>query len=372
MAKTNCATLKMIVKSILAAIIFLILTGAFGVGVGAATELYPALNEPAIPVKNPSGVLLISVVRAGSRLVAAGEHGVIVYSDNNGQTWRQASVPVSVSITTLAFVTPSIGWAAGDYGLILHTIDGGATWTKQLMGNQVNQLMMAEAAEDLQHAPNDSAAQTALRRANIFMAAGPDKPLLTILPFDSRNLMVFGAYRMCVSSSNGGESWSDCSLDVQDSLSHNLYDAIDVNSTIYIAGEVGIVFRSDDGGKTFQLVGSPAQNTLLGILSTSDAALVTFGIAGQAYRSIDKGKTWTQVNISATANLTSGILLRSGVILLVCENGDLFLSHDDGLNFKKFSENQGMGLFDVTQAADGSVVFVGSGGVRVAPPGTFQ
>ncbi len=83
----------------------------------ADTGIY-ALDTAAIPVKNPAGNVLIAVARAGARLVAVGEHGVIVYSDDNGQRWRQAQVPVDLTLTSIAFADANHGWAAGHYGVI--------------------------------------------------------------------------------------------------------------------------------------------------------------------------------------------------------------------------------------------------------------
>jgi photosystem II stability/assembly factor-like uncharacterized protein len=326
-----------------------------------------ALSEQAIPVKDPRGVLLISIARAGDRLVAVGEHGVIVYSDDNGKNWVQAIVPVSVTMTSVAFATSEEGWAAGDCGVVLHTHDGGATWQLQITGIRVNQMVMAAAAKFYAADPTNVAAQTALRRANIFMQDGPDKPFFSILPSNIKNVMIFGAYRMCIRSADGGKSWDDCSLDVADPISHNLYDAIQEGSSIYIAGEVGMVFHSSDDGNTFPQVASPADDTLFGILHTADNTLVTFGVAGHMFRSVDEGMTWSPVNIAAQANLTAGIILRSGTIIAVSEAGDVYASDDDGLTFHVSGGNQGMGLFDLVQAANGDIVFVGTGGVRVAP-----
>jgi photosystem II stability/assembly factor-like uncharacterized protein len=325
------------------------------------------LFEQAILVKDPRGVLLISIARAGDRLVAVGEHGVIVYSDDNGKNWVQATVPVSVTMTSVAFATSKDGWAAGDCGVVLHTRDGGATWQEQITGVRVNQMIMATAIKFSAMNPNSIAAQTALRRANIFMQDGPDKPFFSILPFSVKNVMIFGAYRMCVRSADGGKSWDDCSLDVADPISHNLYDAIQEGSSIYIAGEVGMVFHSSDDGNTFPQVASPADDTLFGILHTANNTLVTFGVAGHMFRSVDEGMTWSPVNIAAQANLTAGIILRSGTIIAVSEAGDVYASNDDGLTFHVSGSNQGMGLFDLVQAVNGDIVFVGTGGVRVVP-----
>ncbi|MFX9023723.1 photosystem I reaction center subunit IV, partial [Acinetobacter baumannii] len=57
------------------------------------------MNNPAVrSSRGPAGVLL-SVARAGERLVAVGERGTIVRSDDQGQSWQQVASPVSVSLT---------------------------------------------------------------------------------------------------------------------------------------------------------------------------------------------------------------------------------------------------------------------------------
>ena len=67
------------------------------------------LTSPSISVRNPAGVFLVAVASAGNRLVAVGEEGVIIYSDDNGQSWTQAQVPVSVNLTCVRFATPMQG-----------------------------------------------------------------------------------------------------------------------------------------------------------------------------------------------------------------------------------------------------------------------
>ena len=349
-----------------------LLFSVIGLNGAVASDHFKVLTEQAIAVKSPDHVVLISVTRAGSRLVAVGEHGVIIFSDDDGQTWRQALVPVSVVIVTVAFSNPNEGWAAGDYGVILHTDDGGATWQLQISGIQVNQLIMTAATRFAASDPANPASQRAVRRASFFMQDGPDKPFLTILPFGPQKVMVFGAYRMCVESDDRGKSWTDCSLDVLDPISHNLYDVIEAGSSIYIAGEVGNIFRSVDGGKTFLPVTEPAVNTLFGILNTNDSALIAFGVAGHMFRSTDHGTTWSPVKINAGANLTAGIILNSGHILIVSEAGDVFSSTDDGLTFHQTDENLGMGLYDLTLAENGDLIFVGTAGVRVLPVASFS
>ena len=344
----------------------------FAANMAAADSQLGPVKLPAIAVRNPAQALLISVVHAGARLVAVGGRGLIIYSDDNGQSWHQAVVPTSETITAAGFADPMHGWAAGAQGVVLHTVDGGTSWQLQLTGDQVLPLMSAAATQFAAVSTTPDAAQRALRRSAIFTQAGPNKPFLTIMPLNAQSAIIFGAYRMTVLTTDGGKDWADWSLHVGDPISHGIFDAIQLGSSIYLAGEAGVVLRSDDQGQSFSILTSPDPSTLFGILGTSKGTILSFGVAGEVFRSIDQGKSWSQASISADADLTGGIILNSGNILIVSEDGGVFESKDDGQSFQNMSLNEGMALYDVIQAANGNVVFVGSNGVRVEPGSSFN
>lgn len=336
-----------------------------------ATDL-SALTRAAIPVKAPDKVVLIAVTTAGNRLVAVGVHGVIVYSDDNGQIWRQATVPVDVTLTAVRFANAQDGWAAGHYGVILHTADGGATWQKRMDGNQVNQ--MTEATAQAAVAANDPSVGTprAIARADHFIAGGPENPFLAILATDADNVTVFGAYRMALKSTDGGKYWADWNLHIGDPVSHNLYDVARVGSDIYLVGEAGSVYRSTDDGASFPAVTSPEQSTLFAVLPTGDGGVFTCGVAGQAFRSADNGQSWTPVNFNTTSNLTAAAVLRNGAIIVGNEAGAIGISTDHAKTFSALPGFQPMEIFGLAQAEDGDVVAVGSAGVIVIPAKDFS
>lgn len=350
----------------LAFVSILFALGAFCTAAHAQTD-YRVLHEPALMARNPDQDFLEAIALAGNRLVAVGEHGIIIYSNDNGQDWHQAAVPVDVTLTTVAFATPQDGWVGGALGVVLHTTDGGLTWKIQITGVQVNQLISTAAAQFAASNPNDPTTPRALRRASIFMQAGPDKPFLSVLPFDANNVQIIGAYRMCIRSGDAGKTWKDCSLDVPDPISHNLYHAVQSGSSIYVAGESGSVFRSDDQGQRFTQLTAPADNTLLGLLVTPADTLLSFGVAGGLFRSTNQGQTWSTITIDTQSDLTAGIILKSGHILLFSEAGAVYLSSDDGVSYQMLQTNEGMGLFGAVQAPNDDIVLVGSAGVRVLP-----
>ncbi len=330
-----------------------------------AGDDFLVLREPAIELHEPAASLLISVTRAGDRLVAVGGHGVIIYSNDNGVTWSQAAVPVEVTIDTVGFATPLDGWAAGAYGVVLHTTDGGVTWQLQITGAQVNQLVARNAAAAAQANPADPAAARAVRRASIFMADGPDKPFLTIVPLSTTKAIILGGYRMCIRTADAGQDWTDCSLNVADPISHNVYAAARYGNTILAAGESGDVFSADANGDTFSALNSPGETTLFDILETKTGTLLAFGVADTMFRSTDNGKDWTTITPPGGADLTDGDILDDGMIIVASENSEIFASSDDGQSFAPLPLNLGMAPYGVTQAANGNLIFVGSGGVRV-------
>ena len=70
-------------------------------GLGLQAVLSPAVSQAAAampgPLRQPAGMtaraargMLTRVVRAGDRLVAMGERGLVVLSDDGGKQWRQA------------------------------------------------------------------------------------------------------------------------------------------------------------------------------------------------------------------------------------------------------------------------------------------
>jgi photosystem II stability/assembly factor-like uncharacterized protein len=326
-----------------------------------------ALDRAAIKIARPTAVFLVAITRAGNRLVASGEHGVIIYSDDNGASWVQASVPVDVTITCMQFVSPQTGWAAGAFGVVLNTTDAGATWQLQLQGLQVNQLTLAAAQAATAANSNVPGAPFAMRRANFFEQSGPSKPFLSFLALSPQQVIVFGAYRMTVMTTDAGKTWVDWSLHVYDRLSNNLYAALRLDQTIYVAGEAGLVFTSTDGGNSFLPVATPATATLFGLLAAADGSITVFGVAGTCLRTTDGGKNWAQITLPTANNLTSGRVLQSKAVLIASEDGSLFMSKDNGATYKSLTGLPNVAIFDFEQAANGDLILVSDTGISSVP-----
>ena len=113
----------------------------------------PALTlQPAEIAPNATGAMMLSATRAGSRIVAVGDHGIVLLSDHDGVNFRQAkSVPVRSVLTGVSFVDDRAGWAVGHWGVVLKTGDGGETWEVQRSDTAVDRPLFSVYFRDKDH-----------------------------------------------------------------------------------------------------------------------------------------------------------------------------------------------------------------------------
>ena len=53
--------------------------------------------------------------------------------------WEPVNYGEDLTLESVYFVTPTVGWASGQAGTIIKTVDGGAHWTPQLGGTPQNE-----------------------------------------------------------------------------------------------------------------------------------------------------------------------------------------------------------------------------------------
>ena len=70
---------------------------------GATEAWHDVLDTPAMKSPLAARSLLNGLARAGNRIVAVGQRGHIVYSDDAGKSWQQADVPASSDLVAVYF-----------------------------------------------------------------------------------------------------------------------------------------------------------------------------------------------------------------------------------------------------------------------------
>jgi photosystem II stability/assembly factor-like uncharacterized protein len=348
------------------------------------THAAVAAVEPALMLPRAQNSLLLDVARAGDRLVAVGERGHVLYSDDSGRTWTQARVPVSVLLTAVWFADATRGWAVGHDGMIIATRDGGVNWELQRDGIAAQEALNRESLE---------AARRAAAAAQGGAAGAPDAaqalaaleeeedrssqpvyapPLMDVWFADADTGIALGAYGSYLRTSDGGRNWihDKTRIDNPDDL-HYYAIASGGAGRLLIVGESGSVFRSRDGGASWEQLARAYEGTLFGALAfTPGDTVCVFGLQGTVLVSRDFGDTWQRLHSPTESVLAGGTITNDGEALIVGNVGTILAAHvATGELEDRGRASLRDNLAGVIRAPDGSLVVIGQGGVIRIPAG---
>lgn len=366
----------------LRALVLLGLMWTFGLSAWAAPTDY-ALIMPGAATS-----LLLDVAVAGNRLVAVGERGHILYSEDGGSSWLQATVPTSVMLTRVFFVSDSTGWAVGHDGNILLSSDGGLNWVLQRDGisdqAQINEERMArarqrvnelreqiatatpQATDDLGDALDE--AQTALESALEAMDEPVYAPPLMDIWFASENQgWAAGAFGTLLRTSNGGRDWEDAGYSLPNPEELHLNGVVgDASGTLYLSSEWGLVYRSSTGGASWEVVESGFEGSFFGVLVNPHSdSVFAYGLLGAVYRSTDRGRSWQQLDSHTRDSLFGAAAADDGRLVFVGQNGTVVTTADDGASLRAAHRESGRGLYGVAFLGRDEWVVTGEGGSTV-------
>jgi len=358
-----------VARLLLAAVPACVQAGEAPQGVSPGTAAAPAaiqdlLDVRAVKSARAAGQLMLSVARAGTRLVAVGERGFIVWSDDEGARWQQAQVPVSVTLTAVSFPTPQQGWAVGHGGVILHSEDGGVTWKRQFDGRS-----LARVAQDaLKTLPADREdRRDGLQRDVVrLQTEGATRPLLDVHFENERNGLVVGAYGVVLSTRDGGVTWQARMADVPNTKGMHLYAIAVQDRTWWLVGEQGSIFRATDGGLRFERVASPYAGSFFGVLPGPGSQVLVYGLRGNALCSQDGGATWQPYPVGSPATLTHALRLADGRVALADEAGRVIVG-DGCRTAQPPRQVQPLPITHLLQSAQGRLLATGVMGVRPLP-----
>jgi photosystem II stability/assembly factor-like uncharacterized protein len=320
------------------------------------------LERPALISPHASGSVLLAMTRAGKRLLAVGERGIVLFSDDDAVSWQQAQVPVSVSLTNVRFVTDKKGWAVGHSGVVLHTEDGGATWVKQLDGRQAAKVVL-QAAEKAAATRNDAETRRQLDDAQRLLADGPDKPFFDVYFSDESHGFIVGAYGLFFMTQDGGKTWLPWQNHIDNPNGRHLYCINAIGSSLYIAGEEGTLYRSGDAGRSFIEVTTPYRGSYFGVIPLSGNKVIVYGLRGNAYWSDDGGGHWRKSETDTQATLTAGLALTDGSVVVVSQGGEVLRSTDDGRSFQVLPVVHRFPFSGVVQARNDNLILSGNRGI---------
>ncbi|HSV46999.1 MAG TPA: YCF48-related protein [Ramlibacter sp.] len=335
----------------------------------AAAAVAGPLARPAMPTRLAARSALLGLGRAGVRLVAVGERGIVVLSDDAGRSWRQAAaVPVSATLTAVQFADARTGFAVGHYGVVLKSEDGGEHWTKLLDGNAAARL----ALESAQALAGGDAAAKAVQEAQRGVQEGPDKPWLAMHFTDAQHGIVVGAYNLALATEDGGKTWKTWSDRLPNPRANHLYAIAREGDEIWLAGEQGLVLRSSDAGRSFGNLATPYAGSFftasLAQAGAGKPVAILAGLRGNAWRSEDKGASWQRIAVPAPVSLTAAAFDAKGTLYLANQAGHVFASGDAGRSLALMGEAPTPQVGGLLALDDGRVLAAGWRGVGAVTP----
>jgi photosystem II stability/assembly factor-like uncharacterized protein len=307
--------------------------------------------SPAEPARLAAQSLLIAIAPAGARLVAVGDRGVIVRSDDRGASWTQvASVPVQALLTGVCFFDARHGVAVGHDEVILVTDDGGDDWK------------LAHYAPEAQ------------------------RPLLDVWCGTDGAAIAVGAYSTFLVSSDGGASWAKrpfapspapvpkgsapaarpaAAIEEAGGGYHLNRIAGAAASRLYVAAEAGHLYRSEDAGGHWQELVSPYAGSFFDVLPLGGDALLACALRGNLYRSDDAGASWRRLETGTDQMLDGAALLSEGKVAVVGLAGVVLVSRDAGRSFSLEQQSDRSGLAAALAVGRDAIVVVGEDGARL-------
>ena len=294
--------------------------------VGAA-EPVPADVPQAFQARSAMRAPLTAITQAGARIVAVGDYGVVVLSDDHGETWRQARAVATRSLlTAVAFIDAQRGFAVGHGGVILRTGDGGETWMRAAM------------------------------------IAG-DAVLLSVWFENAHHGIAVGAFGLALETQDGGEHWTELRIGEGDDRDRHLNGIFAIaDGSLLITAEVGTLFRSTDRGRTWTKEPVPYNGSLWGGLALRGGGALVFGMRGHVLRRAGDG-AWTDVPTGTDRSITGGIERADGTVVLVGLSGVFLRSVDGGQSYDASVQPERQTLTGVAEGTSGKLVLVGMPGV---------
>jgi photosystem II stability/assembly factor-like uncharacterized protein len=273
--------------------------------------------------------LLLGVTRAGGRIVAVGNDGNVLLSDDEGVTWRLAKPATDELLTSVVFPTPKEGWAVGQDETVLHSTDGGATWTRQ------------------------------------YLKAAADQVLFTVISLAPGHLFSSGSYNLILETQDGGANWKESKIDNLDDDYH-LNCAVNRGDDVMVTGEGGHAFIRYAGAWTAMKL--PYDGSQFACALGADGSFYSFGLRGTAFRALPGEKVWTKLDSATQRSFFGAANLANGRIALVGSNGLVELLDTASGKMTALPRPTAQTLSGVVEAKDGKLIIVGDDGVHLVDP----
>jgi photosystem II stability/assembly factor-like uncharacterized protein len=304
----------------------------------------------------------IFVTNSGYGL-ATGGSGLMIASDNNGDSWAEQLSGTDYNINSIFFINKNEGWIGGKYLLaspfIMHTTNSGKTWNTQYTYSDFTGSVKNIYFINDQYGWATWPGYGLLKTTN----GGNDWNYLSVFNISSvyfiNENLGWGVYPThnnfedaIFKTTDGGITWSSKSTQSSTSIFF-----IDENIG-WAVGDGGSILKSTDGGETWVTKSSGTTKDLNYIKFYNPNSGICIGNAGTILLSTDGGETWVPQNSGTTNDLNFGTFTSINNVRIVGDQGTILNTSDLGNNWNSYSGLTSDDLFSI-YFIDGNTGWIG-------------
>ena len=301
-------------------IVSLLFTWAFSALVMAQVE--PTSYQAPLATES----LLLDITVSENRLIAVGERGHILISDD-GTNWQQVSVPSLATLTSVYFIGDK-GWAVGHDSTILATEDKGTSWSVRHFDPEL------------------------------------ERPFLDVLFMDQDHGIAIGAYGLFFRTTDSGKTWlrelhpeflhpddlayleeikledEEFYLQEMASILPHLNSVSRSGERLFLAGESGLLAFSDDLGKSWQRMEIDYLGSFFDIEETQSGRIFAAGLRGNLFELDKSNLEWQQIKSGSTSSLNAVVSIDDERTMVLGNNGAMVNITKDQATFKQSKDGK--------------------------------
>ena len=292
---------------------------------GSIAPVAQLIDGPSVTARLAKESLLLGIHGRAGIAIAVGERGHILLTNNQGKNWIQKQSPTRRTLNSVYLLDQKTIWIVGHQSTVLRSQDSGESWTKIKVLND------------------------------------PETSFLDLLFVDSSRGFIVGSYGKFFSTIDGGNTWIE---NKQEDDPHFYQITSAANGFLWLIGEFGTVWKSNNQGKSWKSLDIEYEGTLFGVvpLIKSDSIIV-HGLQGNIFR-FKNGSIWEKIDSPTNAILHRGLQLKDGRVVIASGAGELLLGNGEGRLFQvePLLEKAAVPT-DFWQSEDGSLLIATDRGV---------
>lgn len=300
--------------------------------------------------------------------VVGGSHDCL-HTTDGGRNWQRIQLPgyQDQPLYNITFVNQNLGFISGNSAQgsidIFRTTDGGATWGRvegfPLGGSWyhhdfINQTTGFMGCNGALVRTTDAGATFQLK------SAYPDCPVMYGMDFLDANVGLVAGYQ--VSSGHGGVFRTN-----DGGTTWEWVSSAAANDVIYLTNQIAIadsgtgIVRSTNGGTTWQSTGANIASGVTDLSRLDANTIVGVSGSGDIWRSADGGFTWELRRLGDGALPADWSVEFSDALngYVVGDSGSLLESHDGGLNWTRMNRGVAVDLNAIAAFGNGDLLMAG-------------